>query len=38
VLQAHPYYHGFVDYGDAESYRAQLALLREQLQKIKSEL
>lgn len=38
VLQAHPYYHGFVDYGDAESYRAQLALLREQLQKMKSEL
>ncbi len=38
VLQAHPYYHGFVDYGDAESYRAQQALLREQLQKIKSEL
>lgn len=38
VLQAHPYYHGFVDYGDAESYRAQLVVLREQLQKMKSEL
>jgi len=38
VLQAHPYYHGFVDYGDAESYRAQLAMLREQLQNMKSEL
>ncbi len=38
VLQAHPYYHGFVDYGDAESYRAELEVLREQLQKMKSEL
>jgi hypothetical protein len=38
VLQAHPHYHGFVDYGDAESYRAQLVVLREQLQKMKSEL
>lgn len=38
VLQAHPYYHGFVDYGDAESYRVQLVVLREQLQKMKSEL
>jgi acyl dehydratase len=32
VLQAHPYYSGFVDYGDARNYREQLALLRQQLQ------
>jgi putative component of membrane protein insertase Oxa1/YidC/SpoIIIJ protein YidD len=37
VLQAHPYYHGFVDYGDAESYGAQLEELRKQLQKMKSQ-
>ncbi len=38
VMQAHPYYHGFVDYGDAESYHAQLEALRAQLQQMKSEL
>ena len=31
VMQAHPHYHGFVDYGDAENYRAELARLREAL-------
>ena len=34
VAQAHPYYHGFSDYGDAESYRGQLAHLRLQLQQL----
>jgi acyl dehydratase len=33
VLQAHPYYQGFSDYGDAENYRDRLAQLRLQLQK-----
>ena len=28
LLQAHPYYAGFVDYGDAESYRGELSRLR----------
>ena len=28
VMQAHPYYAGFVDYGDAEGYRSELAKLR----------
>lgn len=31
VLQAHPHYHGFADYGDAEHYRAELARLRADL-------
>jgi hypothetical protein len=31
VLQAHPHYHGFADYGDAEHYRAELTRLREEL-------
>ncbi len=35
VLQAHPYYSGFVDYGDAQSYRDQLAQLRQQIQRLK---
>jgi acyl dehydratase len=37
VVQAHPYYHGFSDYGDAESYRGQLAHLRLQLQQLVAE-
>jgi acyl dehydratase len=37
VVQAHPYYHGFSDYGDAENYRDQLAHLRLQLQKLVAE-
>lgn len=36
VLQAHPYYPGFVDYGDAAHYREQLAQLRQQLQAMSS--
>ncbi len=28
VLQAHGYYHGFVDYGDAQNYQAELKKLR----------
>lgn len=32
VMQAHPYYSGFVDYGDAQNYRDQLEQLRQQLQ------
>lgn len=35
VMQAHPYYSGFVDYGDAQNYRDQLQQLRQQLQQIK---
>lgn len=34
VLQAHPYYHGFADYGDAENYRTELARLREALSQL----
>jgi len=31
LLQAHPHYGGFVDYGDGEGYRRELNALREQL-------
>lgn len=34
VLQAHPYYNGFVDYGDAEGYRRQLQVLRADLARL----
>jgi hypothetical protein len=34
VLQAHPYYGGFADFGDAESYRHELKRLREELQSL----
>ena len=37
MVQAHPYYHGFSDYGDAESYRGHLAHLRLQLQQLVTE-
>jgi hypothetical protein len=30
-MQAHPYYHGFADYADAENYRAELTRLRAEL-------
>jgi len=33
-LQAHPYYGGFADYGDAEGYRRELQALREALAKL----
>ena len=29
--QAHPYYGGFVDFGDGEGYRRELKALREEL-------
>jgi acyl dehydratase len=35
VYQAHPYYSGFVDYGDAQNYRDQLEQLRQQLQQLR---
>jgi len=31
VLRAHPYYSGFVEYGNAAGYRGELAALREEL-------
>ena len=31
VLQAHPYYAGFIDYGDAQGYQHELDLLRQRL-------
>lgn len=34
ILDAHPRYNRFADFGDAESYRAELARLREELQKL----
>lgn len=34
VLDAHPYYTDFTDFGDAESYRGELARLREDLSKL----
>jgi len=37
VLQAHPYYNGFTDFGDAESYHAELATIREKLRQIEIE-
>ncbi len=38
VLQAHTYYNGFVDYGDAESYRQELQNLRDELTHLDQEL
>jgi hypothetical protein len=34
VMAAHPYYTGFVDFGDAESYKQELERLRTQLAEI----
>lgn len=34
ILDAHPRYHGFADFGDAESYRSELAKLREELKQL----
>jgi hypothetical protein len=34
MLHAHPYYDGFVDYGDAEGYRRELARLRAELESL----
>jgi hypothetical protein len=33
-MAAHPYYTGFVDFGDAESYKQELERLRTQLAEI----
>ena len=38
VLHAHPYYMGFVDFGDAQAYRDELAPLREQLARLKDKV
>jgi hypothetical protein len=35
VMAAHPYYTGFVDFGDAESYKNELENLRTELAKLK---
>lgn len=37
VLHAHPYYMGFVDFGDAQAYRDELANLRAQLAGLKAQ-
>lgn len=35
IMAAHPYYAGFVDFGDAQSYKDKLEKLRSELAKIK---
>mgnify|MGYP006947913530 CR=1 FL=1 len=35
TLHNHPYYHGFADFGDAETYHAQLESLRKELSQMK---
>ncbi len=35
IMAAHPYYTGFVDFGDAQSYRDELENLRAELTKLK---
>ena len=35
IMSAHPYYTGFVDFGDAQSYKDELENLRTELAKIK---
>lgn len=37
TLQAHPWYNGFVDFGDAEGWRRELADLRRKLEKVPPE-
>jgi hypothetical protein len=37
VLQAHPYYSGFADFGDAEAYHRELQELREKLGRIEED-
>jgi hypothetical protein len=37
TLQSHPYYAGFVDFGDAQGYKKELENLRKQLQTISPE-
>lgn len=36
VMQAHPRYHGFADYGDAENYQTELLRSRSELTKLRS--
>lgn len=36
IMQAHPYYDGFVDFGDAEAYQRELANLRARLMQLDS--
>ena len=38
VLHAHPYYMGFVDFGDAQAYRTQLDVLRAKLACLKGQI
>jgi hypothetical protein len=38
VLHAHPYYMGFVDFGDAQAYRDQLEPLRAQLTRLQDKV
>lgn len=38
VLHAHPYYMGFVDFGDAQAYRDELEPLRTQLARLKDKV
>lgn len=35
ILDAHPYYHGFADFGDAASYRGRLEELRRELDQMR---
>lgn len=35
VLHAHPYYHNFMDFGDAHAFRRELIALRKTLEKLK---
>jgi acyl dehydratase len=37
VMHAHPHYNSFVDYGDAQNYRDQLAVLRQQIQHLQEQ-
>ena len=37
TLQAHPYYTGFLDFGDAQGYKNELEKLRQQLQHLPTE-
>jgi hypothetical protein len=37
VSQAHEHYHGFVDFGNADGYRKELAALRAELERLENE-
>lgn len=36
IMHAHPHYHGFADYGDAENYQAELLRLRSELTQLRA--